>query len=271
MRNVIVAALAAMVLLCPPAASAAYGPVQTVNAHGFPSIRGGLTTITTDTVVLEASGAQWATVQFKATTAGTSTVTAQVSLDGGTNWLSSAYAKRLSTVAASPTVQAIAATTLVAADVWEVPLPANATHFRLQCAASGTTTTVFMYGAQPYVPGVPVFATLYDVTETNIGDGLTTTVDFSGWNLLQAVLVSPTTQSWTVQAVDDAGSVIGIAITTTAPSTSSQLVSPGEPAATASISNNVFGVLPAIDRRIKYTLAAGGTGTKGRARIVARR
>lgn len=175
MRKVLFAALAAAVLFCPFGAGA---QVQFTYAGSITN-SGSLTTVTTDSVQLGISGTQWATVRFRASVAGTATVTAQVMVNG--QWIASAYATRLSTVNANPTSQAIAATTLVAGDLWEVPLPANGTAFQLLCAATGSTTTAQIYGGIPYSPGMPVTAILFDVTSAVNTDNPTATLDLSGW------------------------------------------------------------------------------------------
>lgn len=143
---------------------------------------GTLTTITTDKVTIPILGSQWATVQFMAVTAGTSTVTALVSTDNGTNFSAAPYARRLSTVSVNPTTQPITATTLSVSDIWEVPLAANVTNFQLLCAATGTSTSVVIRGGIPYVPGMPVNATLFDVTSAVNTDNPTGTLDLNGWS-----------------------------------------------------------------------------------------
>ena len=147
-------------------------------------ILGTLQTITTDMVILPISGGQWATAKFSVGTGGTATATAQVSIDGGKNYNPSAYAKRTSAVSANPTTQAISATALVTGDVWEVPLPGNCTHFQLLCGGTGTATTVTLSGGALYVPGVPVVATLYDVTVAFTVAAASPTLDLTGWSVV---------------------------------------------------------------------------------------
>lgn len=176
MRKIVFAALAAAVLFCPFGAGA---QVQFTYA-GSINNSGTLTTGTTDSVQIGISGTQWATVRFKASVAGTATATAQAMVNG--QWIASAYATRLSTVSANPTTQPISATTLVAGDIWEVPLPANSTAFQLLCAATGSATSVQIYGGIPYSPGMVVTATLFDVTSAINTDNPTGTLDLSGWS-----------------------------------------------------------------------------------------
>jgi len=170
------------------------------------AVTGTLTT-TNDTVTIPLPGSQWATAQFTVTSAGTASATALVSIDGGRNYIASAYAKRLSTISANPTVQPISATTLVTGDVWEVPLPGNATHFRLLCGATGTTTTVSLSGGALYVPGVPVTAVLYDVTSATNTQVQSPTIDGSGWSSARFDITASggVIAGSGVQSVDDAG------------------------------------------------------------------
>lgn len=176
MRNLFFATLVAAVLFCPPTAQA---QLQTTYS-GLVGNSGTLTTATTDKVVVPISGSQWATIQFRATVSGSATATAQVQVNG--QWLAAAYATRISTTAANPTTQAITASALTANDVWEVPLPSNATGFQLLCGGTGTTTTVQIFGGQAYVPGMVVSATLFDITSAINTDNPTGTLDLSGWS-----------------------------------------------------------------------------------------
>lgn len=172
MRRFLLTASAVAVLFCPAALAQA--------SPAFYDQIGTLTTATTDVVTIPILGSQWATVKFKALAAGTATATAQVQVSG--QWIASAYATRLSTVTANPTTQAIAATTLTTADVWEVPLPSNATGFRLLCGGTGSTTSVEVFGGNFYVSGMLVSATLFDVTSAVNTDNPTGTFDLSGWS-----------------------------------------------------------------------------------------
>src|SRR3954468_22284077 len=135
-----------------------------------------------DTVVLAILGSQWASAQFFVSLGGSATATAEITVDGGTNWLAAPLAKKVSAVSANPTVQAITATTLVTNDVWEVPLPGNCTHFRLRAAAGGTATTVSLSSLQPWAGGAPVSAVLYDTTSGTASALDTGTLDVSGWS-----------------------------------------------------------------------------------------
>lgn len=168
---------------------------------------------TNDVVRIPILGAQWASAKFSVGTAGTATATAEISVDGGFNFIASAYAKRLSTVSANPTVQAISATTLVTGDVWEVQLPSNATHFQVRCGGTGTVTTVTLSGSQVYASGMPVTAILYDATVTGGGNNNTGTLDGSGWAAVgwDIVVATAATGVCNEQSVDDAAAAIVLA------------------------------------------------------------
>lgn len=186
-------------------ASAAGMPLPTSPAG---TVTGTLTTITTDTVVMPILGGQWATAQFTATTAGTSKQNAQISIDGGTNWINPPYAKRLSTANANPTMTDFSLSggvTLVAGDVWEIPLPGNVTHFRLICGTTGTATSVSLMPGLPYISGAPVHAVLYDQTSGTNAILDTGVIDTSGWGVLSFAYVAGATGSMAPKWVDDSG------------------------------------------------------------------
>jgi hypothetical protein len=210
MRKLLLAALAAFCVSMPAWAQPILDPITSSGASGTLAATG-------DVVRLPALGIQWTNVRFSVLSAGTATATAQISIDGGTNWIASPYGKRISTVSANPTVQAISSTTLVTGDTWEIPLPATATHFRLLCGAGGTTTSVSIVGGLFYLPGVPVVAVLYDVTSaTNVALD-TGTLDVSGWLGVQHDFVmSGGTPAFSMQEVDDAGVSLANIVTGTA-------------------------------------------------------
>lgn len=178
---------------------------------------GNLATVTTDAVAIAIAGADYATARFTVVQAGTATATAQISVDGGVNYIPAPYAKKVNAVSANPTVQPITATTLVTGDVWEVPLPGNATHFRLLCAATGTATSVSLTGGAQFIPGVPVMAVLYDVT-SGVNLPLDTgTVDLSGWAAASHWFsMNGGAPSFSMQLVDDAGVSSGNLVTSAA-------------------------------------------------------
>lgn len=170
-----------------------------------------------DVVVLPILGSQWASAQFFVSLAGTATATAELSIDGGTNWLAAPYAKKVSAVAANPAVQAIAATTLVTGDVWEVSLPGNCTHFRVRCGGTGTATTVSLQSLQPWAGGSPVSAVLYDTTSGTNTALDTGTLDASGWASISYFFsMNGGVPAFSIQEVDDAGTSTANIITATA-------------------------------------------------------
>jgi len=64
---------------------------------------------TNDVVAIAISGADYATARFSIPATGTATATAQISVDGGVNYVPAPYAKKVSAISANPTVQAISA------------------------------------------------------------------------------------------------------------------------------------------------------------------
>jgi hypothetical protein len=157
-----------------------------------------------DSVAIALPGNQWATALFSITVNGTATLTTQVSIDGGVNWITSAYSKRLDLVNANPTVTALIASS-PGVSSWEVSLPANATHFRILCAGTGTTLSLTLFGGAAYIPGMPVAAVLYDVTSAVNTQLTITALDMSGWASLSAFCSTPAGGSGLMQPVDDAG------------------------------------------------------------------
>lgn len=260
----ILPALSALLLLSLPASA------QTVTEGGDPwgGVQGALVA-NNDAVRLNLRGTQWATVRFTATVAGTATATAQVSLDG-TNYVSSAFAKRLSTVTANPTTQAISATTLVAGDVWEVALPSSAVSFQL-LAGVGTSTTVKVLGGLAYLPGAPITTTLFDTTSavnTAIDTG---TLDLSGWEYTSVNYTTPAGGSGTISMVDDAGSSVTMF---TVPASAVAwypfvVSSPSVSQVTALPATGSTGALP-IQKRMRFQ-SAGVAALTSRIRIEARR
>lgn len=260
--------LIALMLLSLPAI-AAQGTTESSSTYS--GVQGSMDT-TSDIVRLRINGAQWATVKFQAIVAGTVTVTAQVTIDG-TNYFPAPMARRLNTASANPTVQTIAATTLVAGDMWEVPLPGNALAFQL-VAVTGTITTVTISGGVLYVPGVPVTAVLYDVTEGSIGAGVAAYVqDTSGWNSVTAMANSPTGQVWSIRQLDDTGAVLlGVAATfTAAAGGAATFTRYGSNTTTATVGSSAQALFANLTRRMNWSLPAAGTVSAGRMRVEAAR
>lgn len=134
-----------------------------------------------DAVDFPISGAQFASARVSVDVGGTATLTALVSIDGGTNWLPAPLGKDIKTVSANPSVIPLVGVALPSASSYEVPIPANCTHVRVLCAASGAPASVTISTFQPYVPGTPVCAVLYDATSAPGADNNTGILDFSGW------------------------------------------------------------------------------------------
>lgn len=262
------AALAALLVALPAAAQ-----TQVVPYNGVGSVAGTLTT-TGDTVTINVSGGQWATAQWAITSAGTSTVATEVSLDNGANWLFAPYGRRLNRVTANPTIQTFNFTVVTTNDVWEVPLPATATQFRVRCTATGTTTSITAGGGTPYVPQMPVAAVLYDTSVTAGASNNTPTIDVAGWRQVTVSIVNTTaaTGAASLNIVDDAG--VAIAVGTSASIAVGTFAFGWGDSGTFGTANPftmVGGVtaLP-LDRRFNIAVA-GATTSATRIRVVARR
>src|SRR5690242_6220458 len=117
-----------------------------------------------DTATSYMNGSSWASVYWTIGTAGGGAITTEISLDGGTNWIASAYSRRLDAVSANPSVAPWANNGPVAG-TYETPIPANCTAFRIRYQTAGTATSGTLTPGVAFSPGVPVVATLYDVTE----------------------------------------------------------------------------------------------------------
>lgn len=195
-------ALAAPCLTC-PAPAYAFG-VQ-IFPPDLPNVTGALSN-SGDTVTLPITGGQWATAKVAVNgVAGTATITAQVSIDGGKNYFAAAYGKQQGVVAPNPTVKALTAVALATGDIWEIALPGNVTHLQLICAGTGTTTSVTLSGGALYVSGVPVTAVLYDASSSTGVANSTGVLDMSGWSyaIIRTRLSATTVQ--TLSDVLDAG------------------------------------------------------------------
>ena len=259
--------LALLVLLSLPAV-AAQGTTE--SSATFTGVRGSMDT-TNDTVRLNVTGNQWATVKFTVGLGGAATVTTQITTDG-TNYFPAPYSRRLNVVSANPTVQAIAATTLVTGDVWETPIPGDTVAFQITCAGSGSLTTVTISGGRPYVVGVPVAAVLADVTEASIGAGVAAfTQDTVGWSNVLVMGGSPTGVVWSIRQLDDAGSNIsGVAVTFTAAAGGAATLSHfGGNTTSATVGGSAQSTYGNLTRRMAWSLPAGGTVSQGRIRIEA--
>jgi len=270
MRLIVRAAIAAALCLSVPAF--AQQPVVSYGGRGPYTYTGTLLS-TNDAVTSDLIGSMWATARWSVTTAGTATVTTEVSIDGGTNWLPSAYSRNVSAVSANPSTVPWSNNTPVVG-TYETPLPGNATNFRVRCGTTGTATVVTVGPGAALTPGVPVVATLYDVTEGSIGAGIaSTTQDTSGWNSVTVYATSPTGQVVAVAPVDDAGTnLAGVSRSFTAASSGIAVFTRyGGDSTSASIAASVIALYPSLTRRMSWSLPAGGTVSTGRIRIEASR
>lgn len=216
-----------------------------------------------EAVTIALSGGLWATAKatFGATASGIALAT-EVSSDGGVNWIPSPLAKDVTTVAANPAFLASGTGAVgYSSKAWEVPLPANATHFRVRAtAALGSALSVTLAGGTPYVAGVPIVATLADLTSavnTAIDTGV---LELNGWTSELANFTTSGVASTLAQAVRigsngaaNGGANIAVAITTT----QNLEVTYGQGVANTTTSTNVSQIGGgAMPRRGQYLLAA---------------
>jgi len=167
----------------------------------------------TDTAVVNAQGAEWATVRFRYNGTATLTNTFEMSIDG-TNWVASPLARLVDTAAANPTVAATYATSGAVANVtYEVALPGNcvAVRSRVSSYTSGSLT-VEAFPFRPYQVGVPVCAVLAEAPAANA----TLTVgpfETGGWTNIAYTIIIGAATSGTVTSsiVDDLGNLATIA------------------------------------------------------------
>jgi hypothetical protein len=226
---------------------------------------GSIGNATTDAVTITVDGMKVATARWIVLTAGTAKVTTEITLDG-VNWLPSAYSYTVNTVSANPAITSWQNLTPVV-NSYDTPLPANALGFRVRCGTTGTLTTVQVTGGQPYTPNEPVWAVLFDASESGTGAGLDTgTLDVSGWVVLYLGTKAPgATNAVNYYLVDDAGNstsnAFGAQLTVATGTTSTVGWGPANPTP----------ALSSLPRRIRGLIAAGGTVSAGRIRIEARR
>ena len=251
--------LAALAAFCISLPAVAQVPLDPVTMGG----KTGTLTNNGDTVVLPIIGTQWATVRLTQTNTGTLGVSSQISIDGGINWIAPAYAKRLNLVNANPSLSALQNVTLTNADVWEIPLPANITHFRVVYASAGTAASFLLSGGATYTPGMTVYAVLADLSAAFTVGIVTPTLDVSGWATVDAHVSNAdtggVTRSFSISQIGDDGAVLNT-IPVTAAGTN--------PVPTGASADLFLGPGTApVPRRL--TAAAGaGTGTGGSARLV---
>lgn len=141
-----------------------------------------VTSATGNFVAIPIDPTRWASATFTLTaSAFAGTAIWDMMING--QWVVAPYAALTSTVAANPSTVASVAYTTTAADTWDLPLPGNVTQVRVRCSAytSGSVSVTVSPG-RPYVPGVPVKATLFDVSQAmDVTELDTGVLEMSGW------------------------------------------------------------------------------------------
>lgn len=163
--------------------------------------------VASDAVTLPVFGAEYGTARVSFSGTATCTLTFEMSVDGGTNWVASPLAKRVDAVSANPTVAATYGPAgAISGVTYEIPLPGDCTHVRARVSSytSGTLVANATPG-RPYVPG-SVVAVLAEAPLANA----TLTVgplETGGWTNLQYTIVigSATSGAVNVNCVDDLG------------------------------------------------------------------
>ena len=218
------------------------GRLITTTADGAATVTG-----PASTAALALSGARWASVYFTLNGA-SGTMTQQYSVDGGVNWLTGPYVKRIDVVSANP---AVTATITTASGTYEMPLPGNTTNVRLSGASGGTVTIA---GGLPYVTGVPVTATLAEVTSVNVAYD-SGTLELAGWSnvLVEGTAFTPAVLLITSIHSDGTGTAALIST-----STSGQFQMLGAAPSAASQGTGVASMKP-IRGRVQYANAGAST------------
>lgn len=238
------------------------------------SVSGTLTSAE-DTVTAMCPGQQWADARITISGTWTGKVLPEETIDG-TNWIPTAYAKNVSTVAASPTVgpsKKVTPDTGAAGDgapafddsaahagTWEVPLRGNSisVRARFSTASSGSVTATVACDTV-FVPGV---ATLYEVTSATNTALNTGILETSGWTAISyRTKLSGGVPAFAVNDVNDAG-------TATALVTGVTTAFQGGLGGGQTVGGTVAGVtlttaLVALPRRISMTSAAVAAQTTG--------
>jgi len=175
-------------------------------------------------LVVQMSGTQWATARF--VFAGPCTASQTFEFDysiDGVNWIASGqgapYVKRVDAVSANPSVVFGSTATVggnslsfnlstYGASTWELPLAANVQAVRILALGSpgvGLVPTVTVTGGLPYVPNVPITATMFDVTSAADSAINSALIDLSGWRNYTLLVVTPAGGGFTLQDPDDTG------------------------------------------------------------------
>jgi hypothetical protein len=166
---------------------------------------------TNDAVTIALNGYQWATARVQLVTYVGGGFVVEMSIDGGTNWLSPAYLKRTDAVSANPTVIAPASLS-GAVSTYDLPIPSNCTNVRVRCTSPGVSTWNLSGGAL-YAPGMPVQAVLYDQTSVAINGANGTVFDVSGWTGISLGGTAGVTGTIGLFEVDDNGNIMSYGFT----------------------------------------------------------
>lgn len=177
-----------------------------------PSPAVGVLATSGDTIVLPISGAQFATVRLVIAAAESVSFNTEISLDYGTNWIASPFGKNLVVVTANPSLTTLQGVSFGGASEYEIPIPANTTHFRIRAVGSTAPAGSFtLKPGQVYVPGLPVVAVLYELGSSTGAALDTGTLDLSGYRSVLARFTSNGgVPSYTISIVDDAGASLVI-------------------------------------------------------------
>lgn len=135
-----------------------------------------------DAPILPVRGQEFATV-IAQTVLGGNAVSAEITLDSAQQfWQPAPLGKKISVNSTNQPWVSFVSFTPATGETYEFAIPGNCTGFRLRQIGAGVGTTNFNLGAgQPYVPGVPVLAMLFDVTSAVNTDNPTPVFDLSGW------------------------------------------------------------------------------------------
>ena len=183
-------------------------------------------------VTMNVSGSYWATARFIFTgTFASQTGEFDYTIDG-VNWLPSGqgapYVKRVDAVSANPSMVFGSTATVggnsltfnintYGASTWELPLAGNVQAVRFIALSTSTAKPVVqIQTGLPYVPGVPVTATMFDNTSAVNTANDTGILNISGWATLGYGGAVPATGSYLGYVVDDAGNSISGAFNGTA-------------------------------------------------------
>lgn len=204
-----------------------------------------------DTVVIRAYGTDTLDVVWTLTGTATSTITWEMSIDGGTNWIASPFAKAI-TATANPATAATYATSGATTANLIIPIPSNCTHVRARMSSftSGSLVAAGRPGRAVTGTGRSV-ATLYNTTSANNTALDTGTLDVSGWDTLTLALLSGTgTPAFNLYAVDDAGVTSTLAFFTSAYSSTWVGIGAAGPAPAYTAPGTFRGTLGPLPKRI---------------------